>query len=226
LTRLKRAEIPFAVKLFNYWRSSSSYRVRLALEFKQLSYEYVPIALLKGEQHQPAHTSRNPWGSVPVLEVEEGGKTLHIPQSVAIVEYLEERYPERPLFPKALGARAQVRSLVELINASIQPFHNLSTLNYVKDVLHGDQKAWAEHWVGKGLDALEAQAKASAGAFLVGDRFTFADACLVPQLYGARRFAAVAPEKYPTLLRVEATCLAQDFAKKAAPDAQPDAVPA
>lgn len=214
------------MKLFNYWRSSSSYRVRLALEFKQLAYEYVPVALLKGEQHQPAHTARNPWGSVPVLEVEDGGKTLHIPQSVAIVEYLEERFPEPPLFPKAPGARAQMRSLVELINASIQPFHNLSTLNYVKDVLKGDQKAWAEHWVGKGLDALEAQAKASAGAFLVGDAFTFADACLVPQLFGARRFATVAPEKYPTLIRVEAACLALDFAKKAAPDAQPDAQPA
>lgn len=214
------------MKLYNYWRSSSSYRVRLALEFKQLAYEYVPVALLKGEQHQPAHTARNPWGSVPVLEVEEDGKPLHIPQSVAIVEYLEERFPERPLFPKSLGARAQMRALVELINASIQPFHNLSTLNYVKDVLKGDQKAWAEHWVGRGLDALEAQAKASAGRFLVGDAFTFADACLVPQLFGARRFAAVAPEKCPTLLRVEAACLALDFVKKAAPDAQPDAVPA
>jgi maleylacetoacetate isomerase len=214
------------VRLFNYWRSSSSYRVRLALEFKQLSYEYVPVALLKGEQHQPAHTARNPWGSVPVLEVEEDGKTLFIPQSVAIVEYLEERYPERPLFPKALGLRAQMRALVELVNSSLQPFHNLSTLNFVKDVLHADQKAWAEHWVRKGLDALEQQAQASAGQFLVGDAFTFADACLVPALYASRRFAAVPPERYPTLMRVEATCLGLDFVKKAAPDAQPDAVPA
>jgi maleylpyruvate isomerase len=214
------------VKLYNYWRSSSSYRVRLALEFKQLAYEYVPVALLKGEQHQAAHTARNPWGSVPVLEVVEDGRTLHIPQSVAIVEYLEERFPERPLFPSSRGARAQMRALVELVNSSIQPFHNLSTLNFVKDVVKGDSKAWAEHWIGKGLDALEQQAAASAGRFLVGDAFTFADACLVPQLYGARRFATVAPERYPTLMRVEATCLALDFVKKAAPDAQPDAVPA
>ncbi|MEW5741587.1 MAG: maleylacetoacetate isomerase [Myxococcota bacterium] len=214
------------MKLFNYWRSSSSYRVRLALEFKQLAYEYVPVALLKGEQHEAPHKARNPWGSVPVLEVDDGGKTLHIPQSVAIVEYLEERFPERPLFPKSPGQRAVMRSMVELVNASIQPFHNLSTLNFVKDVLKADSKAWAEHWVGKGLEALEAQAKATAGRFLVGDSFTFADACLVPQLYGARRFATVAPEKYPTLIRVEATCLALDFVQKARPEAQPDAQPA
>jgi maleylpyruvate isomerase len=221
-----RADNSALVKLFNYWRSSSSYRVRLALEFKQLAYEYVPVSLLAGEQHQPAHRARNPWGSVPVLEVEDGGRTLHIPQSVAIVEYLEERFPQRPLFPKSVEHRAAMRSLVELVNASIQPFHNLSTLNFVKDVLKADSKAWAEHWVGKGLEALEAQAKATAGRFLVGDDFTFADACLVPQLYAARRFASVPPERYPTLLRVETTCLALDFVQKAKPEAQVDAQPA
>jgi maleylpyruvate isomerase len=214
------------VKLFNYWRSSSSYRVRLALEFKQLAYEYVAVSLIKGEQHESAHKARNPWGSVPVLEVEDGGKTLAIPQSVAIVEYLEERYPQRPLFPKAPAERAVMRSMVELINSSIQPFHNLSTLNYVKDVLKGDSKAWAEHWITKGLDALEAQAKSTAGRFLVGDAFTFADACLLPQLFGGRRFATVDPAKFPILMRVEATCLALDFVQKAKPEAQPDAQPA
>ncbi|GMU58750.1 MAG: hypothetical protein AMXMBFR34_05130 [Myxococcaceae bacterium] len=214
------------MKLFNYWRSSSSYRVRLALAFKQLPYEYVPIALLKGEQHEAAHQARNPWGSVPVLEVEDGGKTLRVPQSVAIVEYLEERFPERPLFPKSPAQRAVMRSMVELVNASIQPYHNLSALNYLKDVLKADSKAWAEHWVSKGLEALEAQAKSTAGRFLLGDTFTFADACLVPQLYGARRFGTVAPEKVPTLIRVEATCLALDFTQKAKPEAQPDAQPA
>ena len=214
------------MKLFNYWRSSSSYRVRLALEFKQLSYEYVPISLIKGEHHESAHTARNPWGSVPVLEVDDGGRTIHIPQSVAIVEYLEERFPQRPMFPKSAGERAVMRSMVELINSSIQPFHNLSTLNYVKDVLKGDSKAWAEHWIQKGLGALEAQAKTTAGRFLLGDAFTFADACLLPQLFGGRRFATVDPEKVPTLMRVEATCLALDFVQKAKPEAQPDAQPA
>lgn len=221
-----RWDSPAVVKLYNYWRSSSSYRVRLALEFKQLEYEYVAVSLLQGEQHQPTHKARNPWGSVPVLEVEDGGKTLHIPQSIAILEYLEERYPEKPLLPKAPAERAVVRSLVELVNASIQPFHNLSTLNYVKDVVKGDSKAWAEHWIGKGLEALEAQAAKTAGQFLFGDGFTLADVCLVPQLFGGRRFATVAAEKYPTLLRVEANCLALPFVAKAKPDAQPDAQPA
>lgn len=213
------------MKLYNYWRSSSSYRVRLALEFKGLKYEYVAVSLIKGEQHEATHRARNPWGSVPVLEVEENGRTLHIPQSVAIVEYLEERYPDKPLFPKSLADRAVMRSMVELINSSIQPFHNLSTLNYVKDVLKGDQKAWAEHWIHKGLDALEHQAKASAGRFLVGDAFTFADASLLPQLFGGRRFATVDPAQYPTLMRVEQACLALDFVQRARPEAQPDAQP-
>jgi len=214
------------VRLFNYWRSSSSYRVRLALEFKQLTYEYVAVSLLKGEQHEAVHRARNPWGSVPVLEVTESGRTVAIPQSVAIVEYLEERFPERPLFPKAPAERAVMRSMVELINSSIQPFHNLSTLNYVKDVLKGDSKAWAEHWISRGLDALEAQAKTTAGRFLLGDDFTFADACLLPQLFGARRFATVDPAKLPSLMRVEATCLSLDFVRRAKPEAQPDAQPA
>lgn len=213
------------MKLFNYWRSSSSYRVRLALEFKQLEYEYVAVSLIKGEQHEAAHRARNPWGSVPVLEVDEGGRTLQIPQSIAIVEYLEDRFPERALFPKPLGDRAVMRSMVELINSSIQPFHNLSTLNYVKDVLGRDSKAWAEHWVGKGLSALEDQAKHTAGRFLLGDAFTFADACLLAQLFAARRFASVDPAKYPTLMRVEATCVTLDFVQRAKPESQPDAQP-
>jgi maleylpyruvate isomerase len=213
------------MKLYNYWRSSSSYRVRLALEFKQLSYDYVAVPLLEGAQNSDAHKARSPWGSVPVLEVEEGGTTLQLPQSVAIVEYLEERFPTPPLFPAAAAARAQMRSLVELINASIQPFHNLSALTYLREVLKADEKAWADHWVAKGLAALEQQAQASAGQFLVGDAFTFADACLMAQLYAARRFASAPPEKYPTLMRIEATCLALDFVKRAAPDAQPDARP-
>lgn len=213
------------MRLFNYWRSSSSYRVRLALAFKGLDYEYVPISLIKGEQHEAAHRARSPWGSVPVLEVEDGGQTLRLPQSVAIVEYLEERWPTPALFPAERGARAQMRALVELINSSIQPFHNLSTLSHVKDALRGDAKAWAEHFIGAGLRALEAQAAQTAGCFLVGDAFTFADACLVPQLFGARRFATVEPSAYPLLHRVEAACLALDFVQRARPEAQPDAQP-
>jgi maleylpyruvate isomerase len=214
------------MRLFNYWRSSASYRVRLALGFKGLPYEYVAVNLAKGEQHGDAHHGRNPWNSVPVLEVVEGGRPLLLPQSVAIVEYLEERYPERPLFPKALVERARMRAMVELVNSGIQPLHNLQILNYVKDELKGDAKAWAERWIGKGLDALEAMAKETAGRYLLGEQFTFADCCLVPQLYGARRFATVDPARLPTLVRVEQQCLELDFVQNARPEAQPDATPA
>lgn len=209
------------MKLFNYWRSSASYRVRLALSFKELPYEYVAVNLAKGEQHQSAHVSRNPWHSVPVLELDSGEL---IPQSVAIVEYLEEVFPAKPLFPQAALDRARVRALVEVVNSGIQPLHNLQVLNHVRDALQADAKAWAEKWIGQGLDALEAMAARTAGAFLVGDAFTFADACLLPQLYGARRFATVESAKYPTLMRVEAHCLSLDFAQKARPENQPDAV--
>ena len=212
------------MKLFNYWRSSASYRVRLALGFKGLPYEYVAVNLAKGEQHEGAHRTRNPWGGVPVLEVMENGKTIELPQSVAIVEYLEERYPEKPLFPKGLVERAKMRALVETVNSGIQPLHNLQVLNHVKDVLHGDAKAWAELWIGKGLDALEAMASQTAGTYLGGEAFTFADACLLPQLFGARRFASVDPARLPTLVRVEAQCLKLDFVQKALPENQPDAI--
>jgi maleylpyruvate isomerase len=161
---------------------------------------------------------------VPVLQVVENGKTFELTQSIAIVEYLEETSPQKPLFPKSALDRARMRAMVELVNSGIQPLHNLQVLNHVKDVLQGDAKAWAELWIGKGLDALEAMAKDSAGLFLVGDAFTFADACLLPQLFGARRFASVDPARYPTLVRVEAECLKLDFVQKARPEHQPDAV--
>lgn len=211
------------MKLFNYWRSSASYRVRLALGFKGLPFEYLPVDLTKGEQHGATHVARNPWHSVPVLQLDDGAL---IPQSVAIVEYLEEKHPTPPLFPKDLLARARMRAMVETVNSGIQPLHNLQILNYVRDTLKGDPKAWAEKWIGQGLDALEAMAKTSAGTFMVGDAFTFADACLVPQLYGARRFATVDAARLPTLMRVEAECLKLDFVQKARPESQPDAVAA
>ena len=211
------------MKLFNYWRSSASYRVRLALSFKGLAYEYVAVNLVKGEQHESPHRTRNPWGGVPVLEVVENGKTFEIPQSVAIVEYLEEKYPEKPLFPKNPIERARMRAMVELVNSGIQPLHNLQVLNKVKEYTP-DTKPWAELWIGKGLDALELMAKETAGTFLIGNSFTFADACLIPQLFGARRFASVDPSKYPTLIRVEAECMKLDFVQKARPESQPDAV--
>jgi maleylpyruvate isomerase len=159
-----------------------------------------------------------------VLEVTEDGAPLHIPQSVAIAEYLEERYPERPIFPASARARAQVRALVETVNSGIQPYHNLSTLSYLKDELGVDQKAWAVHFIRRGLGALEKLAARSAGRFLVGDELSWADCCLVPQLYGARR-VEVSAEDYPLLARIERACLAVPAVQAARPELQPDAPP-
>jgi maleylpyruvate isomerase len=209
------------MKLYNYWRSSSSYRVRLALHFKGVPYEYIPLSLIKGEQHQAAHRLRNPAGYVPVLEVDENGAVAVLSQSVAIFEYLEERFPEKPLLPKSLVARGQVRAMAELINSGIQPFHNLSTLNHLK-TLGVDEKQWAAHFIDTGLDGLEKLAAKTAGRFLFGDSFTWADCCLIPQLFGARRFGGNV-DACPLLLRVEQACLALPHVQAARPEVQPDA---
>ncbi|MCA2981574.1 MAG: maleylacetoacetate isomerase [Myxococcaceae bacterium] len=211
------------MKLYNYWRSSSSYRVRLALHFKGVPFEYVAVSLLKGEQHEATHRDRNPAGYVPVLEVDDGGGVALLTQSVAIVEYLEECFPERPLFPSSRVDRARVRGLVELVNSGIQPFHNLATLNHLK-AIGADEKAWAKHFVTQGLASLEALAQRHAGRFLFGDAFTFADCCLIPQLYGARRFGADV-SAFPLLTRVEQACLELPHVQAARPEAQPDAQP-
>ncbi len=211
------------MKLYNYWRSSSSYRVRLVLHFKGLPFEYQPVKLNEGEQHQPAQRQRNPSGQVPLLEVEVNGALVLLPQSVAIFEFLEERYPERPLLPTGPVERAQVRALAEFINSGIQPFHNLATLNHVKQ-LGLDEKRWAKHWLEQGLAALQQQASRTAGRFMVGDSVTWADCCLLPQLYGARRFGAEV-DTFPLLTRLEQATLELPFAQAARPEAQPDAQP-
>jgi len=213
------------VKLYNYWRSSSSYRVRIALAHKGLRYDYVPVKLTRGEQRETAHRERNPWGSVPVLEVDHDGRTHFIPQSVAIIEYLEERWALQPLFPTSTIERAMVRSIAETITSGIQPFHNLATLDYVKETLGGSPKAWAEHFILPGLEAVEQLAKRSAGRFLVGDVFSWADCCLVPQLYAARRFTTFGSSDFPLLSRVEENCLELSAVQEARPEAQPDATP-
>ncbi len=210
------------MKLYNYWRSSSSYRVRLALHFKQLAFEYVSVALNTGAQHQPSHRAKNPIGTVPLLEIEGVDAPLYIAQSVAIFEYLEEQFPARPLLPAAPGDRAQVRALAETVNSGIQPFHNLTTLNFVRDDVKFDEKKFAEFFISTGLTGFEKQASLTAGTFLFGDTFTWADCCLLPQLFGARRMG-VDTAQYPLLSRVETTCLALDFVQKAKPEAQVDA---
>ncbi len=207
------------MKLYNYWRSSSSWRVRAALALKGVPYEYVAVNLLAGEQRAAAHLQRNPSGAVPVWELNNG---THLSQSLAIVEYLEETFPTPSLFPKDAVARAQVREMVEIVNSGTQPFQNPTATSYVRDICKADDKAFARHFIALGLHALEQRAAVYAGAYAYGDDVTFADCCLVPQLYAARRFE-VSLASYPTLLRVEAALTTHAAFVAAHPDQQPDA---
>jgi maleylpyruvate isomerase len=208
------------ISLYSYWRSSASWRVRIALGLKGVAFEYRAVHL-GGEQHAPEYAAKNPMQQVPTLVLESGQR---ISQSMAILEYLEETIPEPPLLPKEPWLRARARQLAEIVNSGVQPFQNTPSTSYVKDVLHGDEKAFARHFIGRGLAALERTAAETAGQFLVGDAPSFADVCLVPQLYGARRFGVdLAP--LPLLVRVEAACDALPAFAAAHADRQPDKPP-
>lgn len=213
------------MRLWTYWRSSAAYRVRIALALKGLVPEQVPVHLVRdgGEQHADAYRAVHPQGLVPALEDE--GRVLV--QSLAILEYLEERHPEPPLLPRDPGARARVRGLAQLVACEIHPLNNLRVHAYLRDVLGQDEdarQAWYRHWVGLGLDALERLLAGSpeTGRFCHGDAPTFADCCLVPQLYNARRFGCDLGGA-PTVTRIEAACLALPAFDRARPEAQPDA---
>jgi maleylacetoacetate isomerase len=187
--------------LFDYWRSSASYRVRIALNLKGVLYESVAVDLVGGAQKDPAYRERNPQGFVPLLEI-DGAR---IAQSLAIIDYLDATRPEPPLLPGAPGERAHVLSLALAVACDIHPLNNLRVLKYLSGPLARSEDArdaWYRHWVIEGLAALERMAKERAGRFLFGDSPTLADICLVPQLYNARRFD-VALDDYPTLLRAD-----------------------
>ncbi|HET6346539.1 MAG TPA: maleylacetoacetate isomerase, partial [Myxococcota bacterium] len=164
------------MRLYNYWRSSSSWRVRIALAHKGLAYEYVPVNLIRdgGEQHRESYVGLNPMGEVPTLTFEEDGQTVALAQSMAILEYLEERHPDPPLLPREPVRRAKVRQLANMVNAGIQPLQNLAVLSYVEGALRGDKNAWAAHWIERGLVALEKEAHRTAGKAMVGDDVSFA----------------------------------------------------
>lgn len=211
------------MRLYGYWRSSSAWRVRIALEWKGLPWEYVPVHLVAdgGQQNLPAHAARNPMRQVPVLELDDGRL---LSQSVAIVEYLEELQPTPPLLPADPFARAVVRQLVEVVNSGIQPLQNLRVLAAM-EAAGGDRGAWARQVIEPGLAALQELARPHAGRFLVGDAPSLADVFLVPQLYNARRFGC-GLEPLDLLLRVEQAAQALPAFQRAHPDRQPDAVAA
>jgi maleylpyruvate isomerase len=214
------------LRLYGYWRSSSAWRVRIGLGLKELPYERVIVNLLAGEQFSEAHRARSPLSMIPVLEVEDGGRTFRLVQSMAILEWLDETHRDPPLLPADPAGRARVRALAEHVNSSIQPLQNASVLKLLRERLGaGGDKSWAAHWIARGLEALErAVNDGGAGRFCHGDRPGLADAYLVPQLYNARRFGVdVGP--FPTLRRIEEACAALPAFQAAHPDQQPDAPP-
>lgn len=213
------------MKLFSYFPSSASFRVRIALNLKALSYEFAGVHLLRGggEQFKPEFTTINPQSLVPALI--DGGQVLT--QSLAIIEYLEETHPEPPLLPKKAAERARVRSLALLVACDIHPLNNLRVLKYLKRELKVEddvKDAWYRHWVNLGFTALETRLAGdpATGRFCHGDAPGLADCCLVPQVFNAQRLKCDL-SAMPTIRRIHDHCMALEAFQRAAPANQPDA---
>ena len=202
--------------LFDYYRSSASYRVRIALALKGVDYESVQIDLAGGKQKEAEYRARNPQGFVPMLE-HEGRR---ITQSLAIIDYLDATYREPKLVPANAGERAHVLAMALTIACDIHPLNNLRVLKYLTGPLGEDEaekNQWIARWIGEGFAALETMAAERSGRFLFGDAPTLADVCLVPQMYNARRFN-VPLDAYPLLVRVDAEATAFEPFAAAHPD--------
>jgi maleylacetoacetate isomerase len=213
------------MKLYNYFRSSASFRVRIALELKGLSYEYVPVHLVKGEHKQAAYASVSPTMLVPTLETDTGER---LGQSVAIMEYLEEIQPEPPLLPPEPFGRARVRALAQLVACDIHPLNNLRVLKYLVRELKVDEEAkntWYRHWVRDGLEAFERElAQLPTSTYCFGETPTLADCCLVPQIFNGRRVNA-SFDGLPRTMAVFDACMKLTAFQKAQPSSCPDNEP-
>lgn len=212
------------MKLYSYFRSSAAYRVRIALHIKGLEYDIVPVHLLKdgGQQLSENYRALNPTALVPTLQ-EDGWSTG---QSMAILEYLEERYPEPALLPTDPHGRARVRAIAQTIACDIHPLNNLRVLKYLKNeigVSEETKNQWYVHWVEEGLASVEALLSRSpdTGKYCHGDQITFADLCLIPQVVNARRFDCDLTDM-PVIERIYKACVGLDAFQKAAPLNQPD----
>lgn len=209
--------------LYGYFRSSTSYRTRIAMNLKQLDYDYITVNLAQDEQLEAAFQSINPQGLVPVLQVDD----LWLYQSPAILEWLEEVYPKHPLLPKDVAARMQVRALSAMIGCDIHPLNNRRILQYLRNELSVDEAkvmTWCQRWMSEGFAALEkrlAQDK-TRGKFCYGDRPTFADCYLIPQVSSAERFK-VDLSAYPNIVAIDAHCRTLKAFADADPMVQPDA---
>lgn len=212
------------MKLYGYFRSSASFRVRIALALKGIEVEQTHVHLPSGAHRDPAFLARNPQGFLPALELDDG--TI-LTQSLAIIEYLDEIRPEPPLLPADPAGRARVRAMAELIACDIHPLNNLRVLKYLKDPLGHDQETvnrWYRHWIAEGFAALETLVSGRDGACCHGNQIGLADICLVPQMWNARRFETdLSP--YPRLVRIDAALRAHPAFLAAAPEQQPDFTP-
>lgn len=214
------------ITLYDYWRSSAAYRVRIALNLKGLAYHSVPVNLRTGEEGLPGYRAVNPQGLVPTLVDDEGSP---LTQSLAIIEYLEETRPLPALLPADPPARARVRALALVVACETHPLNNLRVLNHLGSVLGADKAArdaWYRHWVAEGLAALEAllASHPATGRYCHGDAPGLADICLIPQVYNARRFECDL-QPYPTVTRISEACAALPAFDRARPELQPDAAP-
>lgn len=208
---------------WGYFRSSAAYRVRIALNLKNIAHEREFIHLAKGEQTEKAFKRINPQGLVPVLQVADGDKQHTLIQSLAILEYLEETFPEPALLPADPLDRARVRGIAEIVACDIHPLNNLRVLNYLKGPMHQKEeamRAWYAHWVDTGFEAIEEMVSGS--GFCFGDTPTMADVCLIPQIFNAKRFE-VDLYPFPKIRRIEENCDRIEAFAAAHPDRQPDA---
>jgi maleylacetoacetate isomerase len=213
------------MKLYTAFRSSASFRVRIALNLKGLAYEPGFVHLGRGEHRKPEYAAINPQALVPAFE-DDGDDVPRLVQSLAIIEYLDETRPHPPLLPKDAAGRARVRALSLLIACEIHPLNNLRVLQHLKRALgQSDEQvnAWYRHWIADGFQKLEAElARGATGRFCHGDVPTMADCCLVPQVFNAQRYQCDAAP-YPNVMRVFAECMKLDAFDRAQPAKQPDA---
>jgi len=210
------------LKLYTYFRSSASFRVRIALNLKGLPYEPVFVHMPRGEHRDNAYVEVNPQALMPTLELDDGTR---LTQSLAIIEYLDEKHPQPRLIPADALARARVRSLAFLIACEIHPLNNLRVLQHLKRALGQSQEqidTWYRYWIADGLAKFEADLGQGKGKFCHGDAPTLADCCLVPQIFNAMRYHSdLAP--YPNTMRVFENCMKLDAFDRAQPSKQPDA---